>query len=199
MSNLSNVTQRLCRAAIFGGALAAMLFTLSGRGEEVRAKNPRDLIAGYLHRFPHYVEWPTTNQPATNLPPWRIAVLGDDPFGESLIITCAGKPVDGRSFEIIRAVNVADLPACDIVFLTAKTPDELKAQLAALANRPVLTVGEHSDFLKLGGMIQMVQMEGGSSMRFSVNLDQVRASKLKIQVPMLEMATQIIENGRRKK
>lgn len=194
MRMIHTATQRLRRAALGLGLLLSLL-VLPMRGAEVLAKNPHDLIAGFLHRFPAYVEWPT-NAFATNPPPWRIAVLGDDPFGEALAMACKNKPIKGREFEIVHVMSVLELPACDIVYLTSKDPDELKAQLAALATRPVLTVGEAPDFLKLGGIIQL---EARRTMQFNINLDVARTNGLKIRVEMLEIATHIIEHGEQKK
>ena len=85
---------------------------------------------------------------------------------------------------------------CHIVYISTKDEGVIGSALTVFAKHPVLTVGEADDFLKIGGM---VRMEFGKTVHFSVNLDRARAAGLKISAGMLEVANQVIENGRLKK
>ena len=209
-------TLRTFRIAILGGVVAWLAcFTLRA---DLSTRNPYDVVAGDLHAFtsPNYIRWPTnavaitnaiastnavavTNAVAsTNSPPpsWRIGILGGDPFGDTLLKTLKDHPVDGRDFEIIHAQSAAELLNCHIVYISTKDEEVIGSALTVFAKHPVLTVGEADDFLKLGGMIRM---EFGKNVHFSVNLDRARAAGLKISAGMLEVANQVIENGRLKK
>jgi len=177
----------LCSLA--AGWLAAPVGAAAG---DLVASDPYVVIAGFLHAFPSYVEWPT-NVPATNPPPWRLGVVGDDPFGDSLADIFDNHPVRGRQFEIIHAARAEDLPPCDIVYIGSKDIKQVKQSLAMLAARPVLTVSEADDFLELGGIVELHQ---GPTVRFSIDLDNARAAGLKIPAGMLEVAAKVVENGR---
>jgi hypothetical protein len=195
MGIIIKAIQRLCSAAILGSVLAVALFAQPVRGEKLHAKNPHEVIAKYLQAFPAYVIWPT-NSPATNLPPWRIAVLGNDPFDGALELAVKAKPVANREFEIIHVSSVEDLPACDVVYLATKKSEVAEKWLAEIGRRPVLTVGETADFLELGGMIQMVTVVEARSagVRFSINLDSTKARGFSIRAAMLEKALRIVKD-----
>ena len=195
MERFIKAIQRLCPAAILGSVLTAALLALPARGEELRAKNTHEVIAKYLRAFTAYVIWPT-NSPPTNSQPWRIAVLGNDPFDEALTLAVKNQPVANREFEIIHAMKVEDLPACDVVYLATKKSEVAEKWLAEIGRRPVLTVGETTDFLELGGMIQMVTVVEARSavVRFSVNLDSTKMRGFKFRTEMLGKALRIVKD-----
>lgn len=181
---------------ILAGILLMAVLTLSVSGAEppTRAKNPYDLMAGFIKNFPAHVDWPVaTNTITTNKPVWRIGVLGQDPFDGALTVAVKNRKVKGRSFEIYHAASLNELPPCDIVYLASDDPEVLKDQLGQLKSKPVLTVGVADDFLKLGGI---VQMNIGTRMKFDVNVDHARESGLKISAQMLVGARQVIQDGK---
>jgi hypothetical protein len=196
MNPLKSFLRRLRRAAMLLGSVSLLLPSVVG--EEIHAKNPYDLMAGYLHRFPAYVQWPNSTA-TSNTTPWRIGVLGDDPFGESLIFATKDMPVAGREFQIIHATRAEDLRTCELVYIGLKGDDKVKAALTTLAGRPILTVGAEENFLELGGVVRMEIPRRSGSVRYSVNLDQAKAVNLKVRVEMLENATQILQDGRLRK
>jgi hypothetical protein len=187
--------QRFCPAAILGSVLAALLLAMPVFGAEEHAKNPHEVIAKYLRAFTAYVIWPT-NSPAANSQPWRIAVLGNDPFDGVLEQVVKNNPVGSREFQIIHASSVEDLPACDVIYLATKKSEVAEKWLAEIGRRPVLTVGETADFLELGGMVQMVTVveSRNATVRFSVNLDSTKARGFTMRAAMLEKALRIVKD-----
>jgi hypothetical protein len=61
-----------------------------------------------------------------------------------------------------------------------------------LKSKSVLTVGDAADFLQADGEIQF---KVADSVQISFNLDQARTCSLNIQTKMLEVASDILENG----
>lgn len=164
---------------------------LSVPAAEMHSKKAHAVIAGYLHAFPAYVEWPApTNY--TNTAPWSIGVLGDDVFGDSLMLACTNRPVKNRPFQLIRATSAQAVTTCDLVYFANQDAEIVKKQLAQFTGRPVLTIGETENFLEEGGIIRM---EIGRRVQFSVNLDAAREAGLKIPAQMLQSASGIYENG----
>ncbi len=159
-------------------------------GQEVKV-NPRHVEAAFLRNFTRYITWPK-NAFADNLSPWRIGILGDDPFGRILEETFNGRTEQGRSFEIFRADSIADLPQCQIVFVAYKSSASRRSALAGLRNQPVLTVSDASDFLQEGGIIRF---DISDHVNFSVNLDQAHSVSLIIQTKMLEVSHEVVKNG----
>ena len=185
------------RASFALGGIVFMLSLLMGLagGEELHTRNPHEVMANYLRVLPAYVEWPT-NTFASPDEPWRIGILGTDPFGELLEKTLRDRQVAGRGFEIWHATELANLPKCEIIFIAGKDADDIKEILRALDSRPVLTVSEHDNFLTLGGIIEL---QARDTVRMAINLDHAQAAHLKIPRKMLEVASEVIENGGRRK
>jgi len=153
--------------------------------------NPYKVEAAFLRNFAHYVTWPS-HAFTENDTPWHIGILGPDPLKEFLESTFEGRTEHGRSFEIYRADRLDELPPCQILFIAFRNAARRRATLNKLKDKPVLTVGEASDFLSEGGIIRF---HVGDRVSMSVNLDQARYASLSIQTKMIEVSEQVIENG----
>ncbi len=187
--------QQMRPGSALGGILAALaLLAGLARGEERHTTNPHEVMAGYLRALPAYVEWPTNTFAAPD-ELWRIGLLGIDPFDGMLEKILHDRQAAGRGFEIWHAPKLKDLPPCEIIFIAGKDADEIKAILKQLGSRPVLTVSEHDNFLVLGGVIQL---RARATVQMTINLDRARAAHLKIPGKMLEVASEVIENGERR-
>lgn len=182
-------SRRNARAALW---LAAVLF-LPGLAvsQDVVVDNPYKVKAAFLRNFAHYVVWPERALPAGNAP-WCIGILGPDPFGDILEATLRGRTEQGRSFVIVRAATLEELPPCQIVFMTYPDAAKRRTALAVLKQKPVLTVSDEPEFLPDGGVIGFQVTD---RVRMSINLDQARAVSLVIQTKMLEVSSEILENG----
>jgi hypothetical protein len=81
---------------------------------------------------------------------------------------------------------------CQIVFVGYDDPGRRQRALRALHGKPVLTVGDAPEFLREGGVIQLVVRD---TVQMSVSLDQARAGSLQIQTKILEVSREVLENG----
>lgn len=178
------------------GTFLTLMLTLAclpcfAAAEDSQRTNATRIQAAFLRNFAHYVTWPDRAFVSGNAP-WRICVLGGDPFGDALDDTFKGRTEQGRPFEIVRAETAADIAACQIVFVAYRTSASRRAALAELDDRPVLTVGDAPEFLQEGGMIRF---QVSDHVEFGVNLDRTRSASLKMQTRMLEVAREVVENG----
>lgn len=193
-NNSHPYTRRLpwaaCRAGLFALLLLLCLPCFAVNQEFAKA-NPRNVEAAFLRNFARYVMWPA-NAFTGDRSPWRICVLGSDPFGDVLEKTLQGRTEQGRTFEIFRAETLDDLPPCQIVFVAFEDAAKRRAALTWLKNRPVLTVGDAPRFLQEGGIIRF---QVSDRVEMSINLDQARSVSLKIQTKMLEVSREVVENG----
>ncbi|MBI4998481.1 MAG: YfiR family protein [Rhodocyclales bacterium] len=169
---------------------AGLLSCLAGALGQPQANPPR-VEAAFLRNFAHYITWPE-HAFANDQSPWRICVLGGDPFGDVLDDTLRGRTEQGRPFEVVRTNAPADMSTCQIVFIAYRGSTSRRAALAELKDRPVLTVGDAPEFLQEGGMIRF---QVADHVEFGVNLDRTRSASLKIQTRMLEVAHEVVENG----
>lgn len=159
--------------------------------QELALANPNRVKAAFLRNFAHYVGWPADAFPNSSTP-WHICVLGPDPFGDILETSLRGRTEQGRSFEVFRAETLDQLPSCQMVFLAYKDDTRRRAVLDKLKNKPVLTVGDAPEFLREGGTIRF---EVDDRVRLSINLDQARIAALTIQTRMLEVSSEVLDNG----
>ena len=191
-----SVRRRQGQGSLLGAIVCAMiLLAVPAPAGELHSTDPHEVMAGYLRALPAYVAWPT-NIFASSQDPWQIGILGDDPFGAILETVLHDRQAAGRGFQIQRAVDVKELPACQIVFIALKGEDAVKNALAEFASRAVLTVGESNDFLENSGMIQL---QAHGTIHMSINLDRTRAAHLEIPTRMLELANEVVEHGVRRK
>ncbi|WP_332741671.1 YfiR family protein [Hydrogenophaga sp.] len=159
--------------------------------QELAPANPNRVKAAFLRNFAHYVRWPAEAFPHSSTP-WHICVLGPDPFGDILETSLQGRKEQGRSFEVFRAEALDQLPSCQIVFLAYKDDARRRAVLDKLKNKPVLTVGDAPEFLREGGTIRF---QVDDRVRLGINLDQARVAELVIQTRMLEVSSEVLDNG----
>ncbi len=163
----------------------------SSAGQGFVTADPYKVEAAFLRNFSHYVTWPAATF-ADARSPWRIGILGRDPFGDTLEKTLKGRVEQGRTYEIFRADKLEDLPECNIIFIAYRDAARRRAVLAELRGKPVLTVGDAAEFLQEGGIIRF---EVGDRVKMSINLDRARSASLTIQTKMLEVSDHVVENG----
>ena len=153
-----------------------------GAPEPVHRAPENALKAAYLYNFTLFVDWPPE---ATN-GSFLICVLGTDPFGPTLPEILRGKTAGGRELRSAVVASREELPPCRVVYVPATDAARHRDALQSLLGQPVLTVGETEDFLGAGGIIRLF-VEGGK-LRFDVNAEAARRSRLKISARLLELA-----------
>jgi len=189
------------RGPLDGGAVGLIVLLLwllpwsFVMGQEPAVESPNRVKAAFLRNFAHYVTWPATSFENAHSP-WRIGILGNAPFGEVVEKTLKGHTEQERSFEIHCSDSLEKLPPCQIIYIAFRDPERRRAVLAELKDKPVLTVSDATDILQEGGI---VRFQVGERMRMSINLDQARAVSLKVQTKMLEVSSEVLENGATRK
>jgi hypothetical protein len=174
------------------------LLALLGGSPWLLAAQPRELgeyeiKALFLLNFVQFVEWPADAAPPADAP-FRIGVLGDNPFGDALPAAVAGEKIGGRPLAIVTADDPKALLNCQAVFVCRSERGTLRSALAAFANRPILTVGDMPEFVRSGGIVNFYR--DGDKIRFEVNQRAARAAQLKLGSQILRLA-RIVEGDRK--
>lgn len=133
--------------------------------------------AGFLYNFVKYVEWPDPIKGSI-----RICVAGQNPFGTVLDDVIRNERV--RGLPLTAVVIPGPEPDCHVVF-TPKT-STVRAYVNAASGFPILTVGETSNFIELGGMINFTLEQG--KVRFEINRSAVERARLRISSRLLQLA-----------
>jgi hypothetical protein len=163
--------RKLCWAALAVWAATAVVHAQTGPGEY-------DVKAVFLYNFVRLVDWPE-GPPAG---PIRICVAGTHPIELKLEETLRGESFEGQPLTV-RTIAQPE-PGCEVLFVPRRSAEG--DYLRAVEGRPVLTVGESSDFIQQGGMINFFL--DGKRVRFEINPAAVSRANLRISSRLLQLA-----------
>jgi hypothetical protein len=178
-------------AAWFLSALAAGVLLCCLAAAQSDQHSEYEVKAAFLFNFTKFVEWPDSTFSGPQAP-IVIGIVGDDPFGDSLIRIVAGQKAQGRAIVIIKYRSSDDLRRSQVLFISASERLRSGEILAKLQDASVLTVSDIDGFAEAGGVMQFVMQE--SRVRFVVNLDAATQSKLHVSAKLLALARVINHN-----
>ena len=166
---------------------AFTVFVLCGVTARMQNVTEPSLKAAFVYNFAMFTEWPPDALPATAT--FTMCVLGDVPVGDALERTVKGRLLSGRSISVSRVEIDGALRSCHLLYVSDVTAAQIAAILTAVRDAPVLTISDVDGFARLGG-IAHVFVESGK-MRFDVNLDPARRSRLQVSSKLLTLAAHI--------
>lgn len=143
------------------------------------------LKAAFLYNFTQFTDWPTSAFSTANAP-IVIGIVGEDPFGKKLDDVVSGEVVRGRPLVIKRLRADDDLQSCQVLFISRSEKERLRALLTQLRGRPVLTVGDISDFAQQGGMVSLVL--ANKTVKLEINQATAEEAGLQISAKLLKLA-----------
>jgi hypothetical protein len=141
--------------------------------------------AAFIYNFAKFTRWPASSF-ADGEAPLAFCIYGDDPFGGALDMV-AGKTIRGRKVAVRRIAVIAAGDGCHLLFISDSEAERLTAILAALDDRPVLTVADMPNFARAGGIINL-KTTGEDKLRFEINTGTARRAGLKISSKLLNLA-----------
>lgn len=164
--------------------LLAMLLNLSlATGAEAQTTDTA-VKAAFLPRFTRYVQWP-----AQALPPgggaFNLCLIGGDPFGRMLDVAAKEQSVDGRSIQVRRLDSAAGTAGCHVAFVQGSRTQPVGEQIAALSQRPILTVTDAANGGQRG-IIHFSVING--RVRFFIDDGAARRHGLSISSRLLALA-----------
>lgn len=100
------------------------------------------LKAGYIYNLMKFVKWPEKEKIV-------VCILGENPF-DGYLKEMEKRKIGGRDIEVIHSFSVADLHACDMIYVNVADFKEIENLFSN-----VLTISDDEDFLHDGGMIAL--------------------------------------------
>jgi hypothetical protein len=175
------------RAAPTAGRALILAILLSicvlARGEE--PSREYGLKAAFIYNFAQFTVWPDSAFSAADAP-FIVAVIGTDPFGDALQAVMEGKKIGNHPVLINHLKSDDEIKGCHLLFVPASQQDKYDSIFKAVADLPILTVGETQDILPAGGAIRFLIED--NKIRFEVNLDSAKKAGLKISSKLLSLA-----------
>ena len=167
-------------------ALAATLICASVISGRAQGPSEYEVKAAYLYRFARFVEWPA----AASRSPFVLCVVGDDPFGHLLDEVAAKAVIKEKPVRIRRLSQLEEIGSCHTLYISSSEDVRLTEILAALDQRPVLTVSDAPQFAQRGGMIGFSVV--ANRVRFTVNLKAAQDAGLTMNSELLRVATTVL-------
>jgi hypothetical protein len=159
---------------------------------EPRAQVPSEdtLKAAFVSKFPQFVEWPP--DALTGRATIELCVAPPGPFGTNLRDMTAGSSVGGVPVAVRTVDDRSDVSGCHLLFVPARSGSSQRL-LAAASMRPILTVGDDSQFLDDGGMVALKVV--GGRVHFEIDANTARRAGLRISSQLLRLADAVRGGG----
>jgi YfiR/HmsC-like len=132
--------------------------------------------AAYLLNFAKLAEWPSSVLPEGTSPLVIGVSGGDDDFLAVLRSLVARKTAGNHPFEVKAVSSAEDMNLCHLIFFRSSVGHKrIGSAISSITTASILLVGEDEEFLRQGGMINLVRDHG--SIRFEVNGDNLDRSE----------------------
>jgi hypothetical protein len=141
--------------------------------------------AAYLFNFTKFVTWPETAFGNSRSP--LVLAVFDPELYAAVSESLAGRQVGGRVLEVRKVAGIDEALDSHLLFIGAAEASRLDKLLAAVADRPILTVSDIGGFAARGGMVELFKEE--RKLRFGVRLPAVRKAGLNISSEVLRLAS----------
>ena len=143
-----------------------------------------EVKAAFIYNVAKFVEWPDERaSDARNT--INFCVFGADPFGKTLS-SIEGRIVRGKKMQTKPVRSLREARDCHMLFISASEKEQLPRILATVKGLPVLTIADASGFAQQGVMINFYMEQ--NKVRFEVNEDKAKDSKLSISSQLLKLA-----------
>jgi len=139
----------------------------------------------FLYNFTRFIDWPAEAF-ANEAEPFKIGILGNDPFGNYLEDAILGENMAGHPIVIERFKNINEFIDCHILYINLKDTEKVKEAIRLTENKSTLTVGEYENFTRWGGMIRIYS--DSKKIKMQINDTAARNAQLKISAKLLNVA-----------
>lgn len=159
--------------------------------------------SGFIYNFIKYIDWPekklSTEKDGDD--PIVIGVIGVNPFGGDLEPITKKKIKDKelviKQFPGFKQTggkyndrDIENLRNCHVLFVSSSEKKYIEKIIKLVSDSNVLTVSDTDGFVETGGIINFVTEK--KKVRFSINLDAAKRSKLVIPTAILKIAQKVI-------
>ena len=166
------------RAAL--GAALLLACRATSAGQDVTAPA---LKAAFIYQLPKFTEWPANAIPPGS--PFSVCVLGDSGVADAFERMGRGRDYSGHRIVVSRPGPNEPMRGCHALYV-GQGATQVEAILAALRERPVLTISDTEGFSKLGGITQLYFDAG--QLRLFIDPDAAHRARLKISSRLMQLS-----------
>lgn len=140
----------------------------------------------YLTRLiADFVSWPQNKNIAADST-FIVGVFKDDDFFKYLTYLYKDVEFKGMKAKVTLIDNVDNITNCHILFLTKASSESIDEILKLTNNRPILTIGDHSDFGTKGTIVNFYDEK--DEVKFEININSYKNSELTIDSRLFDVA-----------
>jgi len=154
--------------------------------EESRWKPTDEYIvkAAFILNFTKFIKW-NHEELDHDDKYFKIAILGDDPFGKS-IETIGNKKIKGKLLKIDYVKEINENIDYQILYISKSEKENLNKIFDKIKFKNIVTIGDFKGFAEAGGIINFYKFK--NKIRFEINIDIAKKNKLSIDSKLLNLA-----------
>jgi hypothetical protein len=144
----------------------------------------RDLQWAYMMNFIPYFSWPDN----PNMDEVDVCIIGRNPFA---VVRKYG-PIKNKNVRVMvkhhnNLPDISILQHCQVIYFSSSiTTAQLSFIFTKLKGFPIVTMGDHQGFIKIGGILQFTQ--SGNKLRFRLNKPLLNTIDIKIHPSLLRLS-----------
>ena len=170
-----------------GLLLAYLLLVVSTSLEASQEVDEYKLKAALVLNFARFASWPddTFVDAKASL---HLCVLGDETLHQTFEVL-SKKKIAQHPVTVTVASPLKEVASCHVIFVTGLGREQLSRIYAAIADKPVLMIGEMPGFIDIGGMINLFNESG--RLKFQVSIKNTQHAGIKLSSRLLKLAHSI--------
>lgn len=145
------------------------------------AATPAQVKAALVYNFMKYAEWPA--DPGHG--PLTLCIAYADRQIEAAFAAVNGRTIDTRLVQVHNLLSGETTAQCHLIYIHDGRAREMLQELSTKQIH-LLTIGDHEDFVDVGGAIGLVEQNG--RLQFKVNLDVIKRGNYRISSQLLKLA-----------
>ena len=152
-----------------------------------------EVKAAFLYNLTNFVYWPKESF-SDSSSPFKIVILGKDPFGSVLENLVRNEQVDSHPIEIEAIENIDNVNFAHLLFISSEQNDNIETIISKSNQLGMLTVSDYSGFNDAGGGITLLKIK--NRLQLYLSIDVIEQNGLRCSSKLLQLAT-IVKGVRR--
>lgn len=136
----------------------------------------------FLFKFAKYTEWPKSNSTI-----FTVAVIGKNPFKDSLNEIALKKYIKGKQIKIEYIDYIHEIKNPNILFIPKSERKLVSKIVEATKKKPILLISEIDNVATKGVHINFY-LNKEKKIRFEININSLKQSKLKMSALLINVA-----------
>lgn len=167
-----------------GQLLAALIFCVLSAAPAYPGSPDADAVkAAFVYQFTKFIEWPRGKLDIDGRP-FVIGVAGSERIRGAFAKTLEGRSVKDHPIRLVQ-VDGAQTPELDLIFIEHGSEGLTSRYLQG----PVFSVSDAEGFLDMGGLIELVTVEG--RIRFKIDAERAEQKGFTISSKLLTLAVEV--------